>query len=241
METVKVHLNKLDLQSVEMMREFNKIKNEFVKLLSSQEHLIPKLHSFISPYRKLPTIYENDPEQSTIRRDLSKAKSVNQYMDIINSYCSFFNYKFLKELFNFLEYKEGKKNIELYESEFAIYLSKRKTTNCPAGIGMKGSDHTIFTIKLDNLYKDCDGLYIEELQKDICKILQLRSEQLQLEKVTQGCICVVFHLLKNMKHVVFPLSQRQLEELRSLDYFGASILQISCEYFVYNIEGKCAY
>ena len=52
-----------------------------------------------------------------------------------------------------VNYEIGKDRMKLYKQEFNCYL-KRRVTQCPSGIGMKGEDHVTLLVELDT-FTDC--------------------------------------------------------------------------------------
>ena len=56
-----------------------------------------------------------------------------------SNYNSFFNFGLVKRVVDIMDYEERKDNLKNYKTLFSKYL-KRKVTQCPSGIGMKGNN-----------------------------------------------------------------------------------------------------
>ncbi len=117
--------------------------------------------------------------------------------------------------------------IDQYKTKFADYI-KRRVTQCPSNIGMKGKDHIELFVKLDKPYANCRMEHLKKLGEDICKILKSEPEKLQLQGVENGCICVTFHLHKSAVPDGFSLTRQQIQQLSSLRYDTAKLLKLVC-------------
>ena len=102
-------------------------------------------------------------------------------------------------------------------------------SDIPSGIGMLGNNHQEVRVKLSYNIKAINAFYLKDLQKSISKILKVDCSQIQLDLVSPGCICLVFHVPLNIIKKVFPLSTHQLEMLKSLKFDQIQLLQISCD------------
>ena len=61
---------------------------------------------------------------------------------------------------------------------------------------MKGENHIVIVVKLDKAFSNCRMEHLQMLGEEICRVLQVKVEKIQLEGVTKGSICVTFHLQK---------------------------------------------
>ena len=100
---------------------------------------------------------------------------------------------------------------------------------------MKGENHTNLKVVLDKAYSECRMEHLCTLQADICMILKINPQHLQVEGVEPGSICVIFHILLSLKTNVFPLTDSQINSVKSLQYMGPSIQKIMCDQYVYEI------
>ena len=165
-------------------------------------------------------------------------------MCLITSYSSFFNFKLVEDIIDLIDYAEGKRLIEEYKGEFAVYV-KRRVTQCPSEIGMKGSGHVCFMVHLDKTYMHCRMVHLITLRDDVCEILHIKQDFLQIEGVEPGSISVVFHLFKHLMENIFPFTSDEICQLRLLcNGYGAKIMRVKCEGYLFEInnmknDGKC--
>ena len=137
-----------------------------------------------------------------------------------------------------MDYEEGKDNLKNYKKLFNDYL-KRRVTQCPTGIGMKGENHTVIVVKLDKAFSKCRMEHLQLLGEEICRVLQVKVYKIQLEGVTEGSICVTFHLLKTAIPHGFYLMDSQIKVLKDFQCLTAKILNIQCGDMRYIVnEGK---
>ena len=220
-------------ESNEMIREFDCICRCFSNYLSTSAVDLRPLKVILKRYIKCGTIY--DEEEDLTANDVKNMDNITAIMDAISSYCSFFNFTLFENAINEVKFMKGIELMEGYKKKFAVYVSRR-ITKCPYGIGMKGEHHTSLKVVLDKTYINCKLEHILKLKADICEILSINPQDLQIEGVIQGSICVTFHVHLSVKSFVFPLTTLQINSIRKLKYMGAEIQMITCDEFTYEIQ-----
>ncbi len=221
-----IQKSELQKDTNEIIDEFIEIRIAFYKHVKSNSEAVDELRWILQEWIHCGTIEKNDCFQSITKDALEDIKFIKLWR-IFSSYCSFFNFRLLERAISVVEYKDGTIMIDQYKTKFANYI-KRRVTQCPSNIGMKGKDHIELFVKLDKPYANCRMEHLKKLGKDICKILKSEPEKLQLEGVQNGCICVIFHLHKSAVPNGFSLTRQQIQQLTSLRYDTAKILKLVC-------------
>ena len=226
-------LAQLKHESNQMIKDFDKLCQCFSNYVKTSRIDLGPLKPVFKRYIKHGTIYEDDDNDLSFI-DVKHMDTVTQIMDAVTSYSSFFNFSLLESAINEIDFNEGKLLMQKYKKKFAEY-ARRRVIECPAGIGMKGENHTSLKVVLDKAYSKCKIEHLRTLQADIGVILEIDPQHLQVEGVEPGSICVIFHILLSLKTNVFPLTDRQIESMKPLQYMGARIQKIMCDQYVYEI------
>ena len=122
--------------SNDMMCKFSKILNKFRNFLKKAgKKVLKDVKSILRTLVDHPTVRKNP--HRTIKNDLDEANGVNEIIDIVSNYSSFFSYHLLETIFDQLNYKEGKEEIEKHKEELTTY-AKRRLSHIPKGNGIVG-------------------------------------------------------------------------------------------------------
>ena len=235
---------KLEQHSQEMIKTFNDLMYDFYKCMISKNVPVSELKIFLIGLNRLGTIFKDETDRPTMRKDLMKAQTIDDMMLIIQSYCSFFNFSLIETMVDRFEQLHGfKPRLEEYKEAFAKYAEHKLVYCCPSGIGLntEAAEAAEIVVKLDDAYKDCRLTHLETLRKDLCQIFRIPLEIFPLDRVQPGSVCVVFQVPEFMKEEIFPLSEKQLLALRELNYDSIQIYSVVCSEYSYDIREKQPY
>ena len=222
--------------SNEMMCKFSNILNKFRKFLKkSDKQVLEDVKSILRTLVDHPTVRKNP--HRTIKNDLDEAKGVNEIIEIISNYSSFFSYYLLETIFDQLEYKEGKQEIKKHKKEVKAYAECRLLSHTPKGMGITGREKAIVKFILDGSYSECSAGILGSFHKELCQLLNIPRYILVLDGPSAGSICIEFHIPAHLKFQVFPLSEKQFECLKMIRFGNAKIEAVICENFQYDIRG----
>ena len=213
---------------------FTDITNGLYKFITNQNAL-KKFKNLIQSWIKYRTIEDDDPNKDVTKKTIRGINDNDELWDIFSSYFSFFNFKLVEQAIDIMNYEAGEAKMKSYKQEFNWYL-KRRVTQCPSGIGMKGEDHVTLFVELDDAFADCRIEHLLQLGDDICNIMDFKADKLQIEGVNKGCICVAFHLHKSEIPQGFFLLCQQVELLQKLEYMAAKIMKVKCNGVCYYIN-----
>ena len=210
-----------------MISSFTEIRDGLYKLLRTNSHAVDDLRWILQDWLPCGTIEKNDRFEIITKDMVEDIDDYRRLWRIFSSYCSFFNFKLIERAIDVLEYEDGKILMEVYKKSFANYL-KRRVTQCPSGMGMKGNDHVVLLVKLDKAYANCRMEHLKKLGDDICEILLAEKEKMQIDGVETGCICATLHLHRSALPRGFFLTDHQMNALKNLRYMEAKILKVEC-------------
>ena len=211
----------------EIISHYSRICDGLYKWIKSNNDCIEDLKYLIQSWIHCETINVNDSYQNLTKDEIEDMQSLHRLWRIFSNYNSFFNFGLVERAVDIMDYEEGKDNLKNYKTLFHKYL-KRKVTQCPSGIGMKGNHHKVIIVKLDKAFSDCRIEHLQLLGEEICRVLQVKVEKIQLEGVTKGSIFVTFHLLKTALPHGFYLLDSQIKVLKDSKCLTAKILNIQC-------------
>ena len=226
----------LESKSYEMVRKFTYIQNDFCIFLIQQSREIDiiakvkcKLHLLLS----IPPL-----NTDALSKDLTSATTAEDISIILSKCCSFFNYQLLETLFSLMDYHEGKEALKTHEEDLTEY-AKRRICHFPTGLGIRGFNHAVIAVKLDDMYEGTHIAHLLTFHGKLCELLRVTLGQCPLHGLKPGCICVTLHLLDHLVKDTFPLSIDQQAALQSLTCNGSKIRSLTCEPFTYlSADGK---
>ena len=235
---------KLEQHSQKMIITFNVLMYDFYECMISKKVPVGQLKIFLRGLGRCITVFKDEIDRPTISKDLMKAQTIDDMMLIIQSYCSFFNFRLIETMVDRFEQLYGfKPRLEEYKEAFAKYAEHKLVYCCPSGIGLntEAEEAAEIFVKLDEAYKDCRLTHLETLRRDLCQIFRIPLEIFPLDRVQPGSVCVVFQAPEFMKKGIFPLSEKQIIALRELNYDNIQIYSVVCSEYSYDIREKQPY
>ena len=218
----------LQSQARDMTKALTKIADDMCDYIIKEDKIdVAKL--VLVRFLNYGTIYIGDETHGLTKTTIAKQERFETIWIYFEYFYSYFNFEILKECMKKIDYKEGIAKLRKYEEEFNEYILKCTISDIPSGIGMLGNNHQEVRVKLSYNIKAINAFYLKDLKKSISNILKVDCSQIQLDSVSPGCICLVFHVPLNIIKKVFPLSTHQLEMLKSLKFDQIQLLQISCD------------
>lgn len=222
-------------ESVSLIENFGRMFNSFFQSLSDRDVSIKKIVANLKAFGAFSPVYMYEGGNQPLLRDelhpdrleLATADTDDIKL-IILDYCSFFNYRLLSSLVASLGTENDKKQFEKYEAEFKEY-AKRRIYECPSELGKLNSTNAILTVKLDSQYEWCSLDQLKLLEADFCKILKISN--LNLCRVTSGCLQLTFTLPWFLQKLIFPLSREQEEKLTALH-----VHHVGCGYYHFTVK-----
>ena len=159
------------------------------------------------------SITENLQHQLPILKD----SEINDAMDVVNNYCSFFNYRIVEHIINKLGTEQDKENLSEYKRAFDEYASDRHIFRCPSEVGTLTKNDVTMFVTLDESHSNstiCDlDLFVINLQ-GILKMPPYTG--LKLCQIAPGSLKLTFQLPPFVVLDTFPLSDEQETELSNI-------------------------
>ena len=157
------------------------------------------------------------------KEKIDNATDLNDIIDVIKNFCSFFDYGLVEDLINSkLGTSEDRKQLKRYEESFTTY-ARRKVKECPSRFKESGSSQPNMILKLDSSFDEYLLSQIYEFRVIVCGILNLSCRVLHLCCVNKGCVCLTFRMPIFVQRTLFPLLDEQEERLKTL-----GISQLTC-------------
>ena len=141
-------------------------------------------------------------------KDLSEAKDIYNIFLTISPYYSWFSYELLKKIVNTHGSDEDKENMEQYCQDFSEYCQRIPCVEFQEN-SSKSSCQTKIKFKLDLDVKSLNVYEIKHIQRNIARILKLRSSVLVLSNIQDGCMALAFLV---PSHIAAQLVQLAIEE-----------------------------
>ena len=215
----KQHLQqRLYVESIAMAEKFQRLFSDTTESLKKQNVSVREILCHLVGLGPLLPTYD-DLKLPIFRRQLPalrNAKSVDDAMQVIGDYCSFFNFRMIDHIISKLGTIRDKKNLKKYEEEFRNYC-QHHIFECPSELGSISSDQAMMFVKLDKTYENCT---IENLHLFVNKLWSnfnvSSATGLKLCRIEPGCLKLTFQLPFAVLQDIFPLSREQEAALSSL-------------------------
>ena len=176
----------------------------------------------------LTKVYDSS-NQAMFRKQRKKfedpSATVITVWNIIGEYVSFFDYEILELIVNILGESSDKENFDKYTKDFETYARKHliiKGVSSSNDSDSSGESTPMFVV-LDSSFDDCEIGHLKRLQIKLSEVLNMKKGILQLYKVKEGSIQLVFKIPAFISDRIFPLSPGQESALQELGVIVGTI------------------
>lgn len=208
-------------ESVDIGRNFAKLVASTLQSLITQNISKDRLVACLMGFDALTKVYDGS-QQCIFRKQRVKFSDPNTTFDtvwnITGEYYSFFDYDILEVIIGTLGFEKDKEDFAKYKEDFKEYAKRRlfiDQSSSNSSIGPNGEKDLMY-VKLDSTYNECEKGHLKSLEKRLSNILNLNEGVLQLRRVEEGCIQLVFKIPDFISEVVFHLSKDQESALQEL-------------------------
>ena len=223
-------LARLERESRDMTLSFQRLVSSTYSSLCKQNvpysnfvtHL--KCLGALDPTYAKPGVDEAQPPLLHDRfREMEEEKTIEKVISIVSEYVSFFNYDIIEHIIQKLGTSDDQKELQKYKEKLENYC-KRRVVECPQVYGnLSDPDGVCIVVKLDNILNRFTVHQLRLFKTELSTILHLSEYTLHLVAVEEGCLQLTYRIPASVKHMVFPLSQKQERALQQAD-----VVQLSC-------------
>lgn len=217
---------RLTRESRAIWKKFYDMLDIFRQSLNEQKFPLNDLVSFLRRLKAYVSVKDIPPEQQESvfkehMQQMKKATSIEDVFDVVEEYCSFFNYEIIEEMIERFGSENDKSELQKYTEELKQY-AKRRIFECPSNFSKGKGGGTSLKLKLDSNYSKCSLNELGEFRIFLSVILKISPHTLLLRKVDDGCIELSFQIPAFIQHNSFPLSSSQEAALRDLGVLSLS-------------------
>lgn len=149
-------------------------------------------------------------------KELLKADTIDSAFILLEKHMSFFNYDMLEHIIDSLGNHNDRERLKHYE-ECLTRFCKRKTFEVApsvfhSGSGMRGRKAflVLITKKIEFSLND-----VREAKRKLATKLGLKSSTLQLHRIDEGSLVLLFSIPKSVARMIFPLKPSELTKLKA--------------------------
>ena len=218
-------------ESIEIMFKFQDLFSKTTKSLKARDISGKVLAQNLNCLGSLKPIFD-DVKQHPLRRQLPTMEDseIDDAMDVVNDYCSFFNYHIVEHIINKFGTEQDKENLSKYKRAFNEYASNRHVFKCPTEVGKLTKHDVTMFITLDKSHDNSTVCALDLFVSKLREILKIPpGTGLKLCRVTPGSLKLTLQLPVFVIQDIFPLSTEQETELSKN---GVSNL-----WFIYQFRG----
>ena len=212
---------RLRYDSQEIMAKYYDLVTKFCKSLCVRNVLLPDLVFYLRRLKAYDPVEEEEPPKDckTVfdghMKQLKNATSIHDVFEVVEKYCSFFNYDIIKCMIEEHGTDADKLSLKQYIEEFDQY-AQRRVYECPSSYTEGDNQAPELLVKLDSKYDECSLKALEHFQISLCKVFNVSLHALLLRHVDKGCIELRYQIPTFVQRTVFPLSTNQEGALSSL-------------------------
>lgn len=199
---------------------FTSVRLSLEKLEVTLESVLSHLKSIEAIEPEFETVYIPVSKSETFSKTLSKNhRSLKDLFPAILPYCSWFNHLLVESIINtFCEDDEKLlQKWEKFKGNFAKYCNAR-LCKCPLeqfGEDQSHADTTPVVMKIDAKWKNVKVTQLEVIRDTIAQILGIKSYNLYLRVVKNGCVELTFHIPNFIATKCLPPSTEQILALQN--------------------------
>ena len=202
-------LNEYDLEDLYaiMRRLTNIIKTKFATFF---DNVYKSFIESIEDYRRLTLALKNK-HPIFKDEDLTKLKAVADVFELIQPYCSFFDYEILETLVEICGSPQDKRYLKEYIEHFSEYCNAMPCAEkMICGHVNPGSERTLVIFKLDYELNQLKTDTVKSIKDNIAQCLGVKNSALHLPTIKEGCVMLEFFVPTFIVDQVFPLSNQQI-------------------------------
>ena len=223
-----ISIEGLQHDSAEIEIKFAKLVASIFQSLTSRSISKDRLVSCLMVLNCLTKVY-NGGNQAMFRKQRRKfddpSATIDTIWQVIGEYFSSFDYDILELIADTLGDDSDKQNFAKYKEDFEAYARRRLVidkTSSGSDCESNGENTTMLVV-LDSSYDECEIGHLKRLQIKLSKVLNLNNGILQLCKVKEGSVQLVFQIPNFITEDIFPLSPDQESALGEL-----GVTQLDC-------------
>lgn len=212
---------RLRLQSQEIMKKYYRVLTSFCQSLCDRDFPLKELVRYLRMLKAYDPVKDVPPEQQESvfeghMQQLKNATSIDDLFDVIEEYCTFFNFDVLACMIDEYGTVSDKQRLQKYKEEFHEY-AKRRIYECPSNFVKKDSDKFAkLHLKLDSKYDKFGLKVLQGFQAAICEILEVSSKSLVLCQLGKGCVELTFRMPIFLQQSICHLSNDQKKSLAAI-------------------------
>lgn len=218
---------KLSSESQEIMKKYYDLFCGFCQSLSNRHFSLTELISYLRRLKAYDPVEDIPQEQQKSvfeehMQQLKNATSVDDVLDVVEKYCSFFNYDIIECMIMEYGTDHDKLKLERYIEEFNQY-AKRRIYECPSDLANIDEESVKLHMKMDSKYEGYSLKALKEFQVYLCRVLNVSVHVLMLCRLDKGCIELTFQIPSFIEDHIFPLSIHHMTELSALGVLSLSV------------------
>lgn len=195
-------------------RRFSQFNMAICNSLIQQEVTVKMLQRSLRDLRAFEPAESDVPLLRDRFDEIKAASDVDDVFDILADYVSFFSFHITEHLVGTLGTPEDKKLLADYKEELEEYC-KRNIFECPSYSAPKPGVADL-VMKVEGIEK-YNLKHLAELISHVSKVISVSQHTLQLCSVERGCVQLNFQIPYFVRDALFPLGEREMEELKRTD------------------------
>lgn len=197
---------KLQKDSDKIIDAFSDLTHYTINSIVSSGVSVKRLHARLSSLGAYKPIYKQVPLLRDHLDEIERAEDVDHVFSILQKYYSFFNYYIIEKLIGWFGTSEDKERLETYVKDFKIFC-RRMTFECPPDLFSQiDQEKTNLVVKVKEIgpAEGCPIETVRHLHNSLGDILGVQPSTLQLCRIDEGCMEVLFQVPSFVEEDIFP-------------------------------------
>ena len=153
----------------------------------------------------------------SLREELVKETKIDTVFSVLHKQLSFFNYETLAYIVERLGDARDKERLDNYREHFKKFCKRRIFEVMPHIYGSSQKIHRRkkFVVLASELELDATLGTAKAAQRKIASLLRIKASHLQLHRIDEGSVILVFSLPNFIAQELFPLNPDRIRELKA--------------------------
>ena len=199
----------LDSDTTDIKRNFAELCNNLSASLKGRRKSAKELVNVITSIDK------------SLPKEVETKTDIDSVFIVLNKRVSFFNYETVGHIVKQLGNKKDKKKMKEYTKKFTEFCKRRVFEVEPGAYESSAESpgrKKFVVLAFKEIDVDSAVCTAKEIQRNIAKLLDIRSSDLQLHRIDKGSVILVFSVPNSVAQDLFPLNEQVIREVEAAGF-----------------------
>ena len=170
---------------------------------------------------KLKSVVFSCSRDTTLSDELNSVTTIDAAFSVLGKHWSFFNYEILERVIERLGDENDKESLKVFLKKFEEFCKRKifdvAADSCCHQQGFLKKGRQSFVVVTEKSMLQYIG-EVKDAQHKIATVLGIKSAQLRIHRIDEGCIILVLSVPDDVAETLFPLPKENIAELKRLGF-----------------------